>query len=56
VSEENQRKLEEELTSILETIKNDTEVSWPFLAPVDPKMAPGYEEIIKDPIGSLFSL
>jgi hypothetical protein len=23
------------------------------LAPVDPKMAPGYEEIIKDPIGSL---
>jgi hypothetical protein len=26
------------------------------LAPVDPKMAPGYEEIIKDPIGSLFSL
>jgi histone acetyltransferase len=53
VSEENQKKLEEEHTALLETIKNDTEVSWPFLAPVDPKIAPGYEEIIKDPIDLL---
>lgn len=51
-SEENQKKLEEEHLALLDKIKKDAALSWPFLDPVD-KTVPMYYEIIKDPIGEL---
>jgi histone acetyltransferase len=48
-SEENQKKLEEEHLALLDKIKKDTTLSWPFLEPVD-RSVPMYYDTIKDPI------
>jgi histone acetyltransferase len=49
-SEENQKKLEEEHLALIDKIKQDMQLSWPFLEPV-PLDVPMYYEVIKDPIG-----
>jgi hypothetical protein len=51
ISEESQKKIEEENRKLLNAIQNDIEVSWPFKEPVKAEEAPGYFEIISDPIG-----
>jgi len=53
ISEESQKKIEEENRNLLNAIQNDYEVSWPFKEPVKPEEAPGYFDIISDPIGML---